>query len=205
MAGRRMPAALRREQLLDFALDIVAVEGFSALSIERLAREAALTRTAIYHQFGSLDAIIDALVERESRRALAGQSAIVVPACGGVAEIVAYIVATMLDTAAAAPSTWQVLLNPPEGGPPQLHARIAAGRASARAMLDAILRERVFCEADPPEDLELTVHLLHALGEELTRLHLRDPAQYPKHRLVRQAASFARTLSHTEERSPWPT
>jgi hypothetical protein len=81
-----------------------------------------------------------------------------------------------------APDAWRILLNPPEGGPPELHERIAAGRALARAHVQHLLTSRL---PDGVADPELAAHLHQLSGEEMVRLHMRDPKTYPVARLVR--------------------
>lgn len=189
MGGPRLPAAARREQLLDQALEIVAAEGFRALTVERLARDAGLTRTAIYHQFGGLDGTVSALVKRELRRGQADVMAIVVPPSLVGPGALAYAVSAMLDAAAQAAPRWRVLLDPPNGGPPELYATLEAGRAYVQSALDALLRERVYPISGAPPDPELAVHLLHLQTDELARLYLSNPERYPKERLVSQAVS----------------
>jgi hypothetical protein len=94
----------------------------------------------------------------------------------------------MVGAVERAPRSWAILLNPPEGGPPELHERIAAGRALARVHVQELLAERLPAEiADP----ELAAHLHQLLGEELVRLHVRDPERYPLDRMVRQIRSSA--------------
>ena len=67
-----MSAADRRAQLLDIARDIVAAEGFAAVTIERVARSAPVARALVYQQFADLSGLMTALLERESEIALAG-------------------------------------------------------------------------------------------------------------------------------------
>ena len=67
----RMSGAQRREQLLDATKAIVVADGFHAVSIEAVAREAGITRPIVYGHFEDLGGLLEALVERESRRALA--------------------------------------------------------------------------------------------------------------------------------------
>src|SRR5919202_6954767 len=74
----RMPAAERREQLLDVTKAIVARDGFHAVSIEAVAREAGVSRPIVYGHFHDLPGLLEALVEREGERAL-GQLAEVLP------------------------------------------------------------------------------------------------------------------------------
>src|SRR4051812_2562449 len=66
----RRPAEARREQLLDAAKAVVAEHGFHGVSIEAVARGAGVTRPIVYRHFDDLAALLDALVERETLRAL---------------------------------------------------------------------------------------------------------------------------------------
>src|SRR5687768_18600917 len=66
----RMKAPARREHLLDAAKDVVAEQGFHAVSIEAVARRAGITRPIVYRHFDDLPALLDALVVRETARAL---------------------------------------------------------------------------------------------------------------------------------------
>src|SRR5881227_2074986 len=69
-SATRMPAAERREQLLDVTKRIVAERGFHAVSIEAVAREAGITRPIVYGHFRDLQGLLEALVQREGARAL---------------------------------------------------------------------------------------------------------------------------------------
>src|ERR671914_2743021 len=74
----RLSADERREQLLDATKRVVAERGFHGTSIEAVAREAGITRPVVYGHFHDLNGLLEALVERESARAL-GQLAEVLP------------------------------------------------------------------------------------------------------------------------------
>ena len=78
MPATRMQAGERREQLLDATKTIVAERGFHAVSIEAVAREAGITRPIVYGHFTDLPGLLEALVERETARALT-QLATVLP------------------------------------------------------------------------------------------------------------------------------
>jgi AcrR family transcriptional regulator len=87
---RRLPAARRRRQLLEVALDRFAASGFHSTSMEEIADAAGVTKPVLYQHFGSkqvlylellemvgaelLDAVVSAAAaEREPyRRVLAG-------------------------------------------------------------------------------------------------------------------------------------
>jgi AcrR family transcriptional regulator len=174
----RMSAEARREQLLDVAKGLVADHGFHGVSIEAVARGAGITRPIVYRHFDDLAALLDALVERETLRALL-QLRDVLP--GDVSDLLAafegYLGAVRSD-----PVTWQLVLVPPEGAPALLRERIAAGRAAVLERLAAAVGPR----AGSP-DPELTAHALSAVADAGARLMLADPERYPPERLLAHA------------------
>src|SRR3954471_14026767 len=72
----RMSAGERREQLLDVTKELVADHGFHAVSIEAVARAAGVSRPIVYGHFHDLPGLLEALIERESERALGQLSAV---------------------------------------------------------------------------------------------------------------------------------
>src|SRR4051812_18982003 len=68
---QRLSAGERREQLLDAATRVVEEHGFHRVSIEAVAREARISRPIVYGHFQDLGGLLEALIERESERALA--------------------------------------------------------------------------------------------------------------------------------------
>jgi AcrR family transcriptional regulator len=173
-----MTAEARREQLLDAAKALVAEHGFHGVSIEAVARSAGITRPIVYRHFDDLAALLEALVDRETVRALL-QLRDVLP--GDVTDLIAafdgYLRAVRSD-----PVTWRLVLVPPEGAPALLRERIAAGRAAVVEQLAAAVGPR----AGSP-DPELTAHALSAVADEGARLMLADPARYPPDRLLAHA------------------
>jgi AcrR family transcriptional regulator len=173
-----MSAEARREQLLDAAKAVVAAHGFHGVSIEAVARGAGVTRPIVYRHFADLAALLDALIERETLRALV-QLQEVLPA--GVDDLIAafegYLSAVRSD-----PVTWRLVLVTPDGAPALLRERIAAGRAAVVAQLAAAVGPR----AGSP-DPELTGHALSAVADEAARLLLADPEKFPAERLVAHA------------------
>ena len=133
----RLAAAQRREQLLDVTKAIVAERGFHAVSIEAVAREAGITRPIVYGHFGDLKGLLEALVQRESVRALT-QLAGVVPADLGAEPRENLLAAfrAYLEAVAADPDTWRLVLMPPEGAPLVLRERVEQGRAAVVAALE---------------------------------------------------------------------
>ena len=175
-----MNAPARREQLLDAAKAVVADQGFHAVSIEAVARRAGITRPIVYRHFDDLPALLDALVERETARALAQLVAFMPsdlgddPREGLLTTLRAYLQAVESD-----PVTWRLVLVPPEGAPALLRKRIAAGRA-------AVVKQLAGAAAGSP-DPELTARALSAVADEAARLVLADPGRYPPARLLDHA------------------
>jgi AcrR family transcriptional regulator len=179
----RLTAAQRREQLLDVTKSIVGTRGFHAVSIEAVAREAGITRPIVYGHFGDLTGLLEALVQRESVRALT-QLAGVVPADLGAQPREDLLAAfrAYLEAVAADPDTWRLVLMPPEGAPAVLRDAIAIGRAAIVSQMAAA----VSAGADSP-DPELTARTFSAFADESARLVLTDPAAYTAERMMTHA------------------
>ena len=153
----RMTAEQRREQLLDATKAIVLSDGFHAVSIEAVAREAGLTRPVVYGHFDDLRGLLEALVDREALRALSQLPERYDDLLGA---LTAYLGAVRDD-----PGTWRLVLMPQEGAPRLLHERIAAGREAVVERLAAAAPEGL-------PDPELTAHMLRAYADEAARLTL---------------------------------
>lgn len=190
----RMNADERRNQLLDVLCDIVLSEGFAAVSIDRVARDANIARTVIYSHFGNLDGMLDALVERTADRALSQVRSVVpdFPLAQDPGDVLAEAIGTFTSVVRADPVTWRIALLPADGAPAQLRQRLGAGRDAIETLLSPLVEWGI--EALGVRDLELDVELLsHAivlLGEDGARLTLTDPDRYPPERLK----AFARSL-----------
>ena len=167
----RLTAAQRREQLLDATKALVAEDGFHAVSIEAVARAAGITRPIVYHTFASLDALLLALLDRETSRAL-DQLAWMVRGGGPLDAFAAY-----LDAVEADPVTWGLVLVAPEGMPAVLREEIRAWRARFASALAAT--------APASPDPELTGRLLQTIADEGCRLLLTGAVT--KERLLTQA------------------
>lgn len=180
----RMSAEQRREQVLDATKAIASRDGFHAVSIEAVARKAGITRPIVYSHFGDLNGLLEALVERESARALS-QLAAVLPTDLGEGDPREVLLAAQrgyLEVVASDPDTWRLILMPTEGAPPILRERIAGGRAAVVAQLAQVVTSGFGAGRSP--DPELTAHMLSATSDADARLLLDDPQQYPVERLL---------------------
>lgn len=175
MTRRRLTGAERRAQLLDVARDIVAADGYPALTVERVAGESGVTRAVVYQQFTDLAGLSTALLDRESAIAFAGIGS--VQGMRDIDELGRGILAYLQ----AAPASWRIILRPGDGAPPEVRDRMELGRAYARTVAARQLR------IDP--DSTATRVLLAAV-EELARLHLEDPAAHTEPEML----SYLRSL-----------
>jgi AcrR family transcriptional regulator len=154
----RMTAEQRREQLLDATKEIALRDGFHAVSIEAVAREAGITRPVVYGHFEDLGGLLEALVDREALRALRQLP-------GAYDDLLGALTA-YLEAVRADPGTWRLVLMPQEGAPRSLAERIATGRAAVVARLAAAIPDTGL------PDPELTAHMLRAYADEAARLVL---------------------------------
>jgi AcrR family transcriptional regulator len=184
-----MTAAERREQLLDVTKELVGSQGFHDLSIEAIAKRAGITRPVIYAHFETLDALLEAMLEREAVRALSQLGSILpqaLPEDGPRTEALLAALRGYLETIQSDPVTWRLVLMPPEGAPRVLRDTVEHGREAVVAVLAQVIGPGLAPERPSP-DPQLTARLLSALSDEAARLLLSDPEQYPIERLMRHA------------------
>jgi AcrR family transcriptional regulator len=169
-----MTGEARREQILDVTESIVETSGFHAVSIDRVAREAGITRPVVYTHFGDLDGLLNALVDRGNRGTLEALGRIVPREPGGRPdEVLLDSLRQFLETVRADPVTWRLALLPPESAPRLLADRIARDRANVVAALATVAEPWLPAAADP----QLAAHALVAMAEEAARIVLADPAE----------------------------
>lgn len=61
----RLAPEVRRSQILDEAARLILEEGLSAVSMERLGRESAVSKALVYNYFPSREVLLAALLQRE--------------------------------------------------------------------------------------------------------------------------------------------
>jgi AcrR family transcriptional regulator len=185
--SRRMRAPARREHLLDVATELVVDEGFHAASVESIARRAGVTRAVIYQHFADLQALLEAVIGRETTRALAQVSESALPPLesGDTAELMLASLTVYLAAVQDYPMTWRLVLLPPEGAPAKLRAAIASGRRAVLAQLTSSVSSAV--RTGDSYEAELTARILSAVADEYARLVLIDPRRYPPDLLVDHA------------------
>jgi AcrR family transcriptional regulator len=195
----RLPAEIRRRELLDAALDLIYEQGFGAVSVESIARRAGVTRPVVYDHFGDLDGLLMALIEREEQAALAPLLAqmdkaprepanpdeVLVDEPADPDEVLVEGVRTFLHAVRANPRTWRLVLMPSRGGSPVLRERIARSRRRLASRLTDLLDWGIARRGGPAGlDRALAARLIVAAGEDAARLTLRHPRRYSPDRLA---------------------
>lgn len=185
----RLPAAERREQLIEVVRTLVAEKGFHAVSIDAVARRAGVSRPVVYGHFTDLAGLLQALVEHQEARALA-QLASFLPETATSQDRRAALLAGMrgyLEAVRADPVTWRLVLMPPEGAPAGLRERIAEGRAAVVARLAEIVEPGLAAGGGSP-DPELTAWTMSVLSDEAARLVLTGNEHFGVDRILAHSA-----------------
>jgi AcrR family transcriptional regulator len=188
----------RREQLLDAALGVILEQGYSGISIEAVARAAGVTRPVIYDHFQNLGRLLYTLIEREEHYSLQ-QLEHVVPDDPGDADptvLLAGAVGRFLEAVTTRPTTWRIILLPPDGTPSIVRQHIETNRARTLARIEQLVRWAMEREAVPAElDPELTARAIRNLGEDAGRMILTDPERHTPERYERFAETVMTLLA----------
>ena len=183
---RRLSAPERRDQILDVAMEQAEAGGFHALSIDGIAKAAGISRPIVYQHFGDLNGVMDALVDREGERALAQLASLLPTAVtSDPREQLVGALGAFLEAVEAEPVRWRMILMPPEGAPEVMRERFERERAGVTAQLAAVVGPAIAsARGAPSPDAELLARSLQAFAEELARMVLSDPRNYPVQRML---------------------
>ncbi|HEX3562892.1 MAG TPA: TetR/AcrR family transcriptional regulator [Solirubrobacterales bacterium] len=103
---RRLPPAVRRDQLIDAALEIAARHGYENLAFEKVANRAGVTRNLVYHYFpGGRQELLEAAVHRAGEQLSSGW---ITSADVPLGERLAANLNRMMDHAAEPTDAWQL-------------------------------------------------------------------------------------------------
>jgi AcrR family transcriptional regulator len=189
----RLPPSERREQLLDAALEVIAEHGYGGVSMEAVARQAGVTKPVVYDLFANLGELLRALLEREEARALAQLAEVMPSELPSVDpdELIVTGLTAFLDSVAATPTSWRLILMPAEGTPAVVREQVEANRKRIAGRLEELLDWGLKARGGPGGlDLELAAIGLVAVAEQMARLVLTDPKRYTPERV----GDFTRTL-----------
>lgn len=182
----RVPADVRHAQLLDAALTVIVRDGYDAVSVEAIAREAGVTRPVVYGTFDGLGPLLGALLDRQQQRAL-GQLAAAIPDepdLGDLEGLVAGAARRLIDQVRGDPMTWQPILLAPHNVPEQVRARIAADRDAVVRQVAGLVELGLAIRGTAAVDVEVLAHAVVAIMEHFGRLLLTEPDRFDTDRLV---------------------
>lgn len=184
----RMPIEVRREQVLDAALRLITEHGYSAASMEAIAREAKLAKPRVYAAYPDRGLLLKALFEREQDRMITAL-ADAMPQLGPGIEFDSTLVAALTNLLVMVrddPEPWGLLLASVDEAPVIVRDYAEAGRSLAlerlRALLELGLGARPGLEG---LDAELAAYSLLAAGEQAVKLVLADPDKFTPERYER--------------------
>lgn len=192
----RVPFEVRREQLLDAALTVVVRDGYDAVSVDAIAREAGVTRPVVYGIFDGLRPLLEALLDRQQERALA-QLAEALPRDPDLSDpdrLVEDTARRMIEIVRSNPLTWRPILFAPIGMPEQVRSRIDADRANFLVQVAGLLEVGLALRGGPDIDAEILAHAILAVLEHFGRLILDEPERFDSERLVSTVAGLLRAL-----------
>ena len=193
-----MPAAQRREQVLDATLELIAAEGYAGVSMEAVARAAQVSKPVVYELFPNRGALLSELLEREEARALATLAAVIPspPAAGADPDdLLVDGVVAFLRAVAGNPTPWRLILTPVEGTPRAAREHVEQARRAFAAQLEQLVAWGVQTRGGPAGvDVELAAQGILALGEQSARLVLDEPERFDPERVGRFVRGLLRAV-----------
>ncbi|MFL5911278.1 MAG: TetR/AcrR family transcriptional regulator [Gaiellaceae bacterium] len=122
-----------REKILDAARDLFGERGFDATSIAEIGAEAGISKSVLYHYFGSKAGLYRTLLEKDGR-ALVEAVAAAVPAEGVVTPRLRPGVDAYLRFLSEHPASWRLMTRDPPADPELRAVRTEVERAVAAAL-----------------------------------------------------------------------
>jgi AcrR family transcriptional regulator len=201
----RLPIEIRREQVLDAALRLIAERGYGAATMEAIAREAQIAKPVVYAAYAGRGELLRALLEREQARALAQLAGAMPPRPVGTdpdTELVEWA-QTLARGIAENPTPWRLMLLPADETPELVREHVEAGRRFAleqvRALVGAIVAQRPgLREIDP----EIAARAVLAIAEEGAKLLVTEPEEFTPERFSVFTAAVVAALPGRAEQGP---
>lgn len=192
----RVPLDVRREQLLDAALEVIKREGHGAVSIDAIAKEAGVTRPVVYGAFDGLGELLTALLDRQQVR-IFGRFLQAMPDAVDEEDPLAFVTSAierLVTMLREDPDTWRPVLRPPESMPAVVRERIEADRERVRLMFAGLIANIGEMRPGWQVDAELYSHAVLAVVEHFGRVLLDDPDRFTTERLVGGARALLGAL-----------
>jgi AcrR family transcriptional regulator len=159
---RKVPRAVREEQMLDVAEQVFAERGYHTTSVEAIAEGSGITKPMVYAYFGSKDGLYLACVERARGRLFAAIDE-AAPLDAAPDEALWRGLSAFFTFVAEERTSWVVLFGEAmsHGGP--FAAEAGRLRRQMARLVTQLLGEAAAAEGLEPEQLQATEPLAHAL------------------------------------------
>ncbi len=107
--AKRLPRAVREQQMLDSAITVLAHNGYHNTSMDAIARQAEISKPMLYLYYGSKEELFAACLERESRRFIEAIAERAAPA-EGPRETLEFTLRAVLEFVGEHRDAWRVLV-----------------------------------------------------------------------------------------------
>ncbi|MFD4724002.1 TetR/AcrR family transcriptional regulator [Streptomyces seoulensis] len=170
---KRMRHADRREQLLDVAERLFIAEGFSAVTMEDIARAGGVTRPVVYNHFETREGAYLAVIRRARQKydAMISAQANAMSDPRARLKSGAEMFFSMLENE---PERWKLLFGGSAVLPPAYAAELSALRFGTIRVIEESLRAAA--PQVEPRLLEAMAHSISGVGERLGHWRLADPS-----------------------------
>ncbi|MGL4306645.1 MAG: TetR/AcrR family transcriptional regulator [Mycobacteriaceae bacterium] len=164
MAGgtKRLPRAVREQQMLDAALEVFSANGFHDTSMDAIAAAANISKPMLYLYYGSKDELFSACINRESARFIDALSVAGEPSLSPKEQLRVSILA-FLQFVDRNRDSWRVLYRQ-AAGQAAFAKQVSASRARLIELTAHLLRSSTR-DPEPGQDFELMAVALVGAGE----------------------------------------
>ncbi|MYR07157.1 TetR family transcriptional regulator [Gordonia sp. SID5947] len=165
MAGgtKRLPRAVREQQMLDAAVKVFSENGFREASMDSIAAQAEISKPMLYLYYGSKDELFSACIARESGRFIDAMSVGFDPSLRQ-REQARTVVKEFLRYVDENRQSWRVLYRVAVGTASFSHF-VSDSRARVTEMVTELIRAGTTVEGARDIDFELTAVALVGAGE----------------------------------------
>ncbi|MFC7450849.1 TetR/AcrR family transcriptional regulator [Rhodococcus daqingensis] len=194
----RLPPAERRAQVLDAAVEVTRRSGLHELNMEAVAAEAGVGKPVLYTVFRTRAELVEALLEREHRRAIEQVMAAMPTDLTTLGPAAAYAgtVSSFVCAVVENPTRWRLILTAPDHAPAEYQEHLRASRAAVLARAEDLARAGIALEPGLAGlDPVLLAHTMLSFAEMLGRLAVGDPDTFTGERLVTYAGALAASIT----------
>ncbi|QKT08683.1 TetR/AcrR family transcriptional regulator [Gordonia sp. X0973] len=165
MAGgtKRLPRAVREQQMLDAAVKVFAANGFAETSMDAIAAEAKISKPMLYLYYGSKEELFSACIARESAKFIDAMSTGFNPALSQ-REQTRTIAREFLRFVHENAESWRVLYRVAVGTASFANL-VSQSRRRVIEMVAALIKQGTTVEGTTDVDFELTAVALVGAGE----------------------------------------